>query len=196
MIQAVQEKDSDFFEYEDYEAPDKPIGKLEFLRGCSWYCGGSVKKITSSSELKQNKGINYSGKNAHDFNEKTAWIEGSQDYGIGEYLEYEFKFNENEKYSGNLGINKIIIANGYKKDKLTWKNNSRIKLLKVYINNKPSFEINLLDSYEIQTVDIDLIMFLKKSPIKLKFEILDIYKGDKYKDTALSLLMFEGVGVH
>ncbi len=26
IIQAVQEKDSDFFDYEDYEAPDKPIG--------------------------------------------------------------------------------------------------------------------------------------------------------------------------
>jgi len=67
IIQAVQGKDSNFFEYEDYETPDRPIGELIFLKGCSWYCGGSVKSIKASSELKENNGINYSPKNAHDF---------------------------------------------------------------------------------------------------------------------------------
>ncbi|MFI1742877.1 NADase-type glycan-binding domain-containing protein [Thalassobellus sediminis] len=195
-IQAVQGKDSDFFDYEDYETPDKPIGELIFLKGCSWYCGGSVKSIKASSELKENKGINYAPKNAHDFDKNTAWIEGKSDFGIGEYIEYCFDFSEMKGYEGNLGINRILLANGYKKNKQIWENNSRIKQLKVYLNQKPYAILNLLDSFEIQTIDIGEIKFPANKETKLKFEITQVYKGKKYNDTAISLLMFDGIGVH
>jgi hypothetical protein len=196
IVQAVQGKDSDFFDYEDYEAPDKPIGELTFLKGCSWYCGGSVKSINSSSELKENNGINYSPKNVHDFNKNTAWIEGKPDFGVGEFIEYCFDFSEVKGYEGGLGINRILLANGYKKNKQIWKNNSRIKQMKVYLNNKPYAILNLLDSFEIQTIDIGEIKFPVNKETKLKFEITQVYEGKKYKDTAISLLMFDGIGVH
>lgn len=196
IIQAVQGKDSDFFDYEDYAAPDKPIGEMTFLNGCSWYCGGSVKSIKASSELKENNGINYSPKNAHDFDKNTAWIEGKSDYGIGEFIEYYFDFSERIGYEGGLGINRILLANGYKKDKQTWKNNSRIKQLKVYLNDKPYAILNLLDSFEIQTIEIGEIKFPANKETVLKFEITQVYEGIKYKDTAISLLVFEGFGVH
>lgn len=196
IIQAVQGKDSDFFDYEDYEAPDKPIGELIFLKGCSWYCGGSVKSINASSELKENNEINYSPKNAHDFNKNTAWVEGNTDFGIGEFIEYCFDFSEMEEYKGDLGINRIILANGYKKNKLTWKNNSRVKQLKVYLNDRPYAILNLLDSFEIQTIEMGEIKFPANKETILKFEITQVYEGKKYKDTAISLLMFEGMGVH
>jgi hypothetical protein len=196
IIQAIQKKDSNFFEYEDYETPNKPIGKLIFLKGCSWYCGGSVKSIKASSELKENNGINYSAKNAHDFDKNTAWIEGKPDYGIGEFIEYCFDFSETKEYNGRLGINRILLANGYKKNKQTWENNSRVKQLKVYLNDKPYAILNLLDSFEIQTIDIGEIKFPANKETKLKFEITQVYEGIKYKDTAISLLMFEGIGVH
>ncbi|GGZ93304.1 NADase-type glycan-binding domain-containing protein [Algibacter mikhailovii] len=196
IIQAVQEKDSDFFDYEDYEAPDKPIGEIIFLKGCSWYCGGSVKSIKASSELKENTGINYLPKNAHDFDKNTAWVEGKTDFGIGEFIVFYFDFSEMEGYIGGLGINRIILANGYKKNKLTWENNSRIKQLKVYLNEKVYAILNLLDSFEIQTIDIREIKFPVNKETKLKFEITQVYEGKKYKDTAISLLMFDGIGVH
>ena len=196
IIQAVQEKDSDFFGYDDYDTSGKPIGELLFLKGCSWYCGGSVKSIKASSELKENKGINYSPKNAHDFDKNTAWVEGKSDYGIGEFIEYTFDFSEIKEYNGSLGINRILLANGYKKNKLTWQNNSRVKQLKVYLNDKPYAILNLLDTFEIQTINIGEIKFPTNKVTKLKFEITQVYKGIKFKDTAISLLMFEGVGVH
>ena len=196
IIQAIQEKDSDYFDYEDYETPDKPIGELIFLKGCSWYCGGSVKSINASSELKGSNGINYSAKNAHDFNKDSAWIEGESGYGIGESIEYVFDFSEMKGYNGGLGINRILLANGYKKTKETWKSNSRIKQLKVFINNKPYALLNLLDSFEIQTIGIEELIFPENVETKLRFEITQVYEGTKYKDTALSLLMFEGIGVH
>jgi len=193
---AKQEKDSDFFEYEDFDENQKPIGNLEFLKGCSWYCGGSVKSIKASSELHENNRINYSPKNAHDFDKNTAWIEGKSDYGIGEFIEYVFDFSENKDYNGNLGITKLIIANGYKKDKQTWGNNSRIKQMEVYLNDAIYCTVNLIDSFEIQTVEIGLVKFPPNQLTKLKFKIKEVYKGKKYKDTAISLLMFDGVGVH
>ncbi|AUC20616.1 hypothetical protein BTO15_00130 [Polaribacter sejongensis] len=196
IIQAIQEKDSTYFDFEDYDENQKPIGDLIFLKGCSWYCGGNVKSIEASSELKENKGINYSPKNIHDFNKNTAWIEGSSEYGIGEFIEYSFNFSEMESYNGELGINKILLANGYKKNIETWENNSRVKQLKVYLNNEPYAILNLIDSYEIQTIEIGKIKFPPKLTTKLKFEITEVYKGKKYKDTGISLLMFEGIGVH
>lgn len=195
-IQAVQEKDLDFFDYEDYDENGKPIGNLIFLKGCSWYCGGNVKSIKASSELKENNGINYVSKNAHDFNKNTAWIEGKTGYGIGEFIEYSFNFNKIEEYKSSLGITRILLANGYKKDKQSWENNSRVKQLKVYLNNKPYAILNLLDSFEIQTLEIEEIKFPAKQTIKLRFEITKVYEGKKYKDTAISLLMFDGIGVH
>ena len=154
VIQAVQGKDADFFDYEDYEAPGKPIGELEFLKGCSWYCGGSVKSIKASSTLKATNEFNYSPDNAHDFDKNTAWVEGKSDYGIGEFIEYVFDFSDRIEYNAGLGINRILLANGYKKNKQTWQNNSRVKQLKVYLNDEPYAILNLLDSFEIQIIDI------------------------------------------
>jgi hypothetical protein len=196
IIQAIQEKDFNYFDFEDYDENQKPIGDLIFLKGCNWYCGGNVKSIKASSELKENKGINYSPKNIHDFNKNTAWIEGNSEYGIGEFIEYSFNFMEIQSYNGELGINKILLANGYKKNKKTWENNSRVKQLKVYLNNEPYAILNLIDSYEIQTIEIGEIKFPAKLTTKLKFEITEVYEGKKYKDTGISLLMFEGIGVH
>lgn len=66
----------------------------------------------------------------------------------------------------------------------------------MYINNKPYYNILLKDTFEIQTVTIDTLMFPKSELTTIRFEIKDVYKGAKYKDTAISLLMFDGVGVH
>jgi len=195
-IQAVQGKDADFFDYEDYETTGQPIGERIFLNGCSWYCGGSVKSIYASSELQEDSGINYAPKNAHDFNKNTAWVEGKADFGVGEFIAYCFDFSEMEGYNGRLGVNRILLANGYKKNKRTWEDNSRVKQLKVYLNDKPYAIIDLLDSFEIQTIDLGEIRFPPNTETILKFEITQVYQGARYKDTAISLLMFEGIGVH
>jgi hypothetical protein len=183
---AVQKNDSDYIGYIDDE--------LEVLPGCSWYCGGSVEGFNASSSLDSNKMFNYIPKNAHDFNINTTWIEGKVDYGIGEYLEYIF--DTSEKGNHKLGITQIILSNGYKKNKELWNNNSRVKKLKVYVNNKLHCLINLIDCYEFQVVNIDTIMLPINGIMKLKFEIVDVYPGNKYKDTAITELLFNGIGVH
>lgn len=196
QLQADQQKDDSFFDYEDYEAPNKPIGDLIFLKGCSWYCAGKVGSIKASSFLhSDDSSRTYLPQKSHDFDYKTAWVEGESGYGIGEWISYTFDYSETPDLGEGLGVNKLLIANGYKKSRGLWEANSRIKKMKMYVNGKPYALVDLLDSFEIQTVDFDTIKF-GKEPIELRFEILEVYKGTKYKDTALSLLMFDGVGGH
>lgn len=100
------------------------------------------------------------------------------------------------KEKHQLGITKIILANCYKKTKKTWEENSRVRKMKMYVDNKPFGQLELLDSFEFQTIDIGKIMLPTQKVIKLKFEIVEVYPGTKYEDTAISELLFDGVGVH
>uniref|UniRef100_UPI001C9E7317 NADase-type glycan-binding domain-containing protein n=1 Tax=Saccharicrinis aurantiacus TaxID=1849719 RepID=UPI001C9E7317 len=166
--------------------------------GCSWYCGGGPKEVSASSYLKSQGTNSYDPKNAHDLNYKNAWIEGVDGYGIGEYLLYTFE-------GASPRINEIIVINGYVKSKAAWENNSRVKKLKVYIDNKPYAILSLKDmrcsqSFKIEPIgnsnrtDIDALKM--KPDWTLKFEILEVYEGLKYDDVAISEIYFSGLDVH
>lgn len=166
--------------------------------GCSWYCGGGLDTASASSELKPFKGIKYSANYSHDLNYKTAWIEGVPGYGIGEYLLYSFP-------PENPRITKVIIVNGYVKSEKVWKENSRVKKLKMYIDGKAFAILNLADTRQEQTFSFDPIgngdrknwEKLKSKPWwTMKFEIMDVYQGDKYDETAITEIYFDGIDVH
>ncbi len=166
--------------------------------GCSWYCGGGPKEVTASSYLKSQGENNYEPKNAHDLNYKNVWVEGVDGYGIGEYLLYTFS-------GTSPRINEIIVVNGYVKSKTAWENNSRVKKLKVYIDDKPYVVLSLQDIRGSQSFKIEPIgnsdrknwdMLKTKPDWTLKFEILDIYKGLKYDDVVISEIYFDGLDVH
>lgn len=173
---------------ETKETPWETVGSA-----CSWYCSGGPSKVVASSQLDSSKGKSYFGENAHDFTYKNAWVEGVPGYGIGETLTYYFKY-------GSPRITKIIIANGYVKSTSTWKNNSRVKKLKVYLNDKPYALLNLTDTSALQEFKLKNPLGFKEPKSNdewtLKFEILDVYKGQKYDDVAISEIYFDGVDVH
>ena len=154
--------------------------------GCSWYCGGGNYKIKASSSL----GDSYKAEFANDLSYKTAWVEGKKDEGIGEYLEYYFK-NDSPR------ITEIIISNGYMKSEETWKNNNRVKKLKLYVNGVPFGILNLKDSRTDQYFAVGTLGHNKNgTDLILKFEILEVYKGCKYNDTAITEIYFDGIDVH
>ena len=70
---------------------------------------------TASSALNMQGKNSYNASNISDLSYKTAWIEGVKGYGIGETVAFKFP-------PGHPRITKVIIANGYIKDKNTWKN--------------------------------------------------------------------------
>lgn len=204
----VMKKLGDGIKYEDLSQLDKDaISKVDETMesywdiiggGCSWYCGGGPKEVTASSFLKSQGEINYEPKNAHDLNYKNVWVEGVDGYGIGEYLLYTFE-------GASPRINEIIIVNGYVKSNTAWENNSRVKKLKVYIDNKPYAILNLLDIRGSQSFKVEPIgnndrndwdVLKTKPDWTLKFEILDVYKGLKYDDVVISEIYFDGLDVH
>ena len=56
--------------------------------------------------------------------------------------------------------------------------------------------LHLKDSFTFQSVKIPLVKFKAGKITRIKFEILDIYRGSKYRDTAITELLFSGTGVH
>ncbi|WP_258105856.1 hypothetical protein [Marinoscillum sp. MHG1-6] len=166
--------------------------------GCSWYCGGGQDTQTASSELTSQGTNTYNAKNAHDLSYETAWVEGVKGYGIGEYIEYHVK-------PENPRITEIIIVNGYVKNDNAWKNNSRVKKLKMFIDNKPYAILELEDSKAEQHFRVAPIGYddranfelLKKKPgFTMKFEIAEVYPGLKWDDTAITEIYFDGIDVH
>ena len=184
---------------------DGPVGYCEVWGENGWYCGGGgPDSVSASSYLKSNSAsISYLPENAHDNSYESAWVEGVEGYGTGEYLTYYFSQTAPR-------VTTVIIANGYVKTEKAYRDNSRVKKLKMYINEKPFAILNLEDRRSEQIFEFDPIgrkrpdyeyndpkweywHELSKLPKwTLKFEIIDVYKGDKYDDTVISELYFSG----
>lgn len=164
--------------------------------GCSWYCGAGEDTLSASSFLKSNyKDINYLPQNAHDLSYKTAWVEGVEGYGIGESLTYHFPPHTPR-------ITEIRIVNGYVKSEKAWRENSRVKQLKLYIDGVPTALLNLEDNRNEQLFTVEPIGNSDRENLKnkpwwtMKFEIVEVYKGEKYEDTAITEIYFDGIDVH
>ncbi|MDQ3278022.1 MAG: hypothetical protein M3Q06_06835 [Bacteroidota bacterium] len=159
-------------------------------RECSWYCGGGNYAVKASSFLPGTNNSDYGAKSANDLSYQTAWAEGKKDEGIGEYLEYLFE-NKSPR------ITQIIISNGYVKSAAAWKNNNRVKKLKLYINGKPYGILQLDDTRSDQVFEVGTLGRNKNGKdLVLRFEIAAVYKGDKYNDTAITEIYFDGIDVH
>mgnify|MGYP000988297934 CR=1 FL=1 len=161
----------------------------------------------ASSSLIASGENTYSVKNIIDYDLNTAWVEGDTSYGIGEYFEFTFEFPENTEYAGAYQFYGICnLFNGYCKSEELWKANSRVKKLKVYYNNQFVCYVELCDTWHFQSFDIGKYFINKrdnkyldaKYEIKngdvLKFEIIEAFKGSKYKDVAISEFLCEGAG--
>lgn len=154
--------------------------------GCSWYCSGESYQIKASSFLNDE----YGTKKTHDLSYQTAWAEGKDDEGIGEYLEYYFK-------NDCPLITSIIVSNGDFKTDEAWRNNNRVKKLKLYVNDVPFGVLNLKDSKTDQYFNVgELGRNQDGSDLVLKFEIMEVYKGDKFDNTTITEIYFDGIDVH
>lgn len=180
------------------------VGNLsDLINGERWgFHSGPIGIPSASSTLESQGENNYKIENIHDLDLTTAWIEGKPDYGIGEFLTIEFNWKEEYEGFGKVynfhGI--IEIFNGYCKSEKIWAENSRIKTLKMYYNEQPICIIELVDTWQYQQLDLKKFFTFPKYKInakdgdKLKFEIIDVYKGTKFKDTGLSEFVFQSTG--
>jgi hypothetical protein len=171
---------------------------------CDGLCG-----ISASSTLGPQGKFNYEPSNVCDDNPTTAWVEGAEDHGIGEFIEVD-------QMVMSEGI--IYILNGYQSSKTSWENNSRVKKLKISFNGIDICIVGLADKMGVQffkvpeyvmqlmlgeeitvrslseipdgaihKTDVNgKITYSLPSGGKLRFTIMDVYPGLKWKDTAIS----------
>lgn len=181
--------------YNEMEAGWSVIGP-----GCSWYCGAGYTTRVSSSLASQGNN-SYTEEALGDDDVRTAWVEGAKGYGVGEYIEFIFDYNAPRATS-------VTISNGYNKNPTTWKNNSRVKTLNIYEDDKLLMIVNLADTRDLQSFDLPHPIPNRegasglsrrdenKPPVHLKMMISEVYKGDRYDDTAISEITFDGMDVH
>jgi hypothetical protein len=181
--------------YKDYTDEDKEILKYcdelapnpwsKKFQGCSWYCGGKVDTVNSNIPHELTK-------NLHDGDYGTCWI--ADTISRVNWIEYVF-------HPISSRVEDIIIVNGYVRNDDLFKTYSRIKKLKMYINNKPIAYLNLEDTNEEQVFRFKPIGHkkdknykpLKNTKWSIKFEIIEIYNG-KNEKIALTEICFDGDG--
>lgn len=144
-------------------------------------------KLRCRARLAPQGSATYYASNIHDLNHETAWVEGVSGYGVGQWIKFT-----------NLSrgdISTIKILNGYAKSYKAWRENARVKRLRVYSNGELVCILELQDSRSLQVFDLEYLLDLKfYSPNTITFEILDVYPGTKYQDTVISEIYF-GVAI-
>lgn len=163
-------------------------------------CGSSK---TASSWLEPNGELAYWPCRAFDRNFSTAWVEGVEGDGIGEWV-LDFIFP-----SWPLGYQyeALRVFNGYGVNEKLWRQNNRVSELKLTFIYRGKSEgdqdiviseqiIKLQDVFGLQIVDLPQKLLINGDGVEpdlIKVEILSVYPGTKYDDTALTEFHVLGV---
>jgi hypothetical protein len=137
-------------------------------------CAQGVNPIHATSTLKGQGSKNYNIENLSDDNPMTAWVEGVKGYGIGESFEVK-------------AITVNVIYNGYQSSPSNWKYNSRVKRFKVYRHGEAICYLDLTDEMGAQYFELPHHINWETKE-NFKFEIVEVYKGDKWDDVCISHL--------
>jgi hypothetical protein len=139
---------------------------------------GNALLIKTSSSLKEN-GKEYSGNNLKYLFKTSPWVEGKEDAGIGEYIEFDFSNTFMKK------TDTIVMSNGFfsHNNPSLYNRNNRVKRIRIEdINGNYKQEFEVLDTANLQTFK------LKDFYSKIRITILDIYPGTEYNDTCINYL--------
>lgn len=156
--------------------------------GCSLGCAIDW-TISTSSTLSPQGSINYNANNMNDGEKETAWVEGAAGYGVGEKIFFTFE-GDDDPVKG-IPFRGFQLTNGYAKNLASWKTNSRVKTFRLSLNNKPLFLIELVDSIFPQEVNLGKEILVSTGDI-VTLEIINVYKGSKFPDTAISDISLDG----
>ncbi len=172
--------------------------------GCSVWCSidyeSYVNDISASSTLAPQGNNSYDATNLGNRSRKDAWVEGVDGYGIGESVTIVRKYshggdaaNFQEHGYDSFFFPNLCIVNGMAKNEKAWKNNSRVKSLKLYFNDEFVTTLEIEDSMKPQFISLSSLHLSARDSEEstFRFEIADVYPGDKYDDTALTGIEIE-----
>lgn len=155
-------------------------------------CSYAGFNLRCSSSKKAEMDTAFRIENIGDNNKETAWVEGSEGSGKGDYFEFDFIFDDTLnrcKYYCDY----FTILNGYQKNSYTYSTYSRVKRFKVYLDGAVFCYVDLQDVPGMQFFTLPFFKYLgRNGKATLRFEIEDIYPGskEKKKETAVTELFF------
>jgi len=133
----------------------------------------SPTSVAASSSLPSAGGITYGPDNLFDDFLETAWQEGADGSGEGEWVRFDF--------GREITLSAIEIANGYQKDTRRFAGNSRVETLRVEYSDGTTQQVRLYDDPGFQEVTP-----AQKQTQWLRLTILSVYPGDTWDDAGLS----------
>lgn len=132
---------------------------------------------TSSSVRLAVQANTYFPANAIDGRRTTAWIEGVDGAGIGEWIRFDF--------DREITVHRILIQPGYFKSPQIWSGNNRLAAVTAQFSDGSSQELTFSDRMESQKVDVGTVRTKW-----VRFVIKSVYYGAD-PDTAVSEVAFE-----
>ena len=138
----------------------------------------SVVVSCSSSLPEPQYNVYHVAENLIDSDTGTAWVEGVEGQGIGEFVTFTFK----EKGL----ISEISIYNGYQKTEDIYNKNSRPKDITINFGDGSVTKVTLLDSRGEQVITLEHPVVAKSATVTVD----SVYEGYKYADTAISEIYF------
>ncbi len=166
--------------------------------GCSFYCGAFRVVPTVSSARAGQDGVTFGAENLHDDSYRTAWVVGDEEKDRSASATYVFPPTQPR-------ITQVIVANGFLKSDGDWRDHSRAKSLMMYVDDKAVALLHLEDTKQLQVFDVDTIGYAEradkaalsaKPEIRINFEVLDSYPGEKHDAVAITEIFFDGIDVH
>ena len=123
----------------------------------------------------------YYAANAIDGKRTTAWIEGVDGPGLGEWIRFDF--------DREINVHRILIQPGYFKSPQIWGENNRLASITAQFSDGTSRELKFADTMESQKIDVGSIRIRW-----VKLVIKSVYYGSNpgpSDDTGLSEVAFE-----
>lgn len=139
-----------------------------------------VRITAQASSIRNSTGsLTYLAGHAIDGNLATAWIEGTDGPGIGEWIRFDF--------DREVELLRVRLAPGYFKSSTTWVRNNRLAMVTLYLSDGTKREWQLDDRMEQQELD------LKGARTHwVRMTIERIYPGSKdSEDSPLSEITFD-----
>jgi zinc-ribbon domain/F5/8 type C domain len=130
---------------------------------------------TASSSLKATPIADFRPTNLLDGDLATAWNEGADGVGVGEWVRFQF--------SEPIPLARIEIANGYQRDAERFAGNVRVKNIELQYSDGATQVVQLLDTQGLQ-----VIKPAAQDTEWIKLTILSVYPGYEWQDAALSEL--------
>ena len=141
--------------------------------------GGSIlvrpHAATASSTLKATGIADFRPTNLLDGDLASAWNEGANGAGVGEWVRLEF--------DEVIPLARMEIANGYQRDAERFAGNVRVKNIELQYSGGATQVVQLLDAQGLQEIRPAV-----KSTEWIKLTILSVYPTYKWQDAALSEL--------